>query len=105
MCGKARQSCAFPLHPGRSQLMSRTYLGKRKMHHASTSPRETCARLAKRLALMASASAMLLTLQACRETERDRPLSFTPHVYQGDKTPTLTEKQKRELTERGNLQR
>jgi len=41
----------------------------------------------------------------CRENEQSRPLDFQPHVYLGDKPPPLTEQQKRELQERGNLQR
>jgi hypothetical protein len=32
-------------------------------------------------------------------------LDFQPHVYRGEKTPSLTELQKRELQERGNLQK
>ena len=35
----------------------------------------------------------------------DRPLSFEPGVYHGDKTPALSTNLKRELTERGNLLR
>ena len=41
----------------------------------------------------------------CRENEQDRPLEFQPHVYKGQKPPPLSEQQKRDLQERGNLQR
>ncbi len=41
----------------------------------------------------------------CRENEQNRPLTFSPHVYQGNKTAPLTAQQTRELQERGNLQR
>ena len=41
----------------------------------------------------------------CRESEQNRPLSFEPHVYQGEKPPSLSEQQRRELQERGNMQR
>ncbi len=41
----------------------------------------------------------------CREQEQSRPLDFEPHVYYGEKLPALTEQQKRNLQERGNLQR
>jgi|GEM_PF-3233343 len=41
----------------------------------------------------------------CRETEQNRPLDFRPHVYQGERLPPLDERQKRDLAERGNLQR
>ncbi len=51
------------------------------------------------------AVAAVLALAGCREAEKERPLSFTPHVYSGDKLPTLTEQQKRNLQDRGNLQR
>jgi len=51
------------------------------------------------------AAASLLLVAGCRENEQNRPLDFQPHVYQGNKSPSLTEKQTRELQERGNLQR
>lgn len=35
----------------------------------------------------------------------DRPLSFKPGVYQGEKPAALTEEQRKALRERGNLQR
>ena len=41
----------------------------------------------------------------CRETEQNRPLEFEPHIYRGQKPPSLTEQQKRDLQERGNMQR
>jgi hypothetical protein len=41
----------------------------------------------------------------CRETEQNRPLDFQPHVYKGDKPASLTSQQKRDLQDRGNLQR
>jgi len=55
------------------------------------------------IALLAAGS--LLLAAGCRENEQNRPLDFQPHVYQGSKPPALTEKQTRELQERGNLQR
>ena len=51
------------------------------------------------------AAVAFLTLAGCRENEQNRPLDFQPHVYQGQKPPSLSEQQKRELQERGNLQR
>jgi hypothetical protein len=52
------------------------------------------------------ATVVFLTLAGgCRENEQDRPLDFQPHVYQGQKPQSLSEQQKRELQERGNLQR
>ena len=51
-------------------------------------------------------AAVAATLAAgCRESEQNRPLDFRPHVYQGDKPAPLTERQRRDLQERGNLQR
>jgi hypothetical protein len=41
----------------------------------------------------------------CREAEQSRPLEFEPHVYRGEKLPSLTDRQQRELQERGELQR
>ena len=52
------------------------------------------------------AAACLLSLAGgCRESERDRPLEFQPHVYKGQKLPPLSGQQQRDLQERGNLQR
>ena len=56
-----------------------------------------------RVALVAAG--LLLLATGCRENEQNRPLDFQPHVYQGSKPAPLTEKQTRELQERGNLQR
>lgn len=53
----------------------------------------------------AVAAVALLALAGCREQERDRPLSFTPHQYGGEKLPALTDQQRRNLQERGTLQR
>jgi hypothetical protein len=49
--------------------------------------------------------ALSLLAVSCRENEQNRPLTFSPHVYQGTKPASLTEQQTRELQERGNLQR
>jgi hypothetical protein len=52
------------------------------------------------------ATVVFLTLAGgCRENEQNRPLDFQPHVYQGQKTQSLSEQQERELQERGALQR
>lgn len=51
------------------------------------------------------AAVALAALAGCRENEQNRPLDFQPHVYQGQKTPALTEQQKRDLQDRGNLQK
>jgi hypothetical protein len=59
------------------------------------------AKLTRALSLVAVA----LAVGACREAEQARPLDFKPHVYYGEKLPPLSEKQKRDLQERGNLQR
>jgi hypothetical protein len=58
-----------------------------------------------RWACLLAALAVALPAGGCRENEQNRPLEFQPHVYQGQKLPTLTEQQKRELQERGNLQK
>jgi hypothetical protein len=52
-----------------------------------------------------AAVALTTLASGCREREQNRPLDFEPHVYRGEKTPSLTEQQKRELQERGNLQK
>jgi hypothetical protein len=52
-----------------------------------------------------AAAAVLTLAGGCRENEQNRPLDFQPHVYQGEKPASLTEQQKRDLQERGNLQR
>jgi hypothetical protein len=57
-----------------------------------------------RAALLA-AVAILALAGGCRENEQNRPLDFQPHVYQGQKPPSLSEQQKRDLQERGNMQR
>ena len=57
-----------------------------------------------RAALIAAAGLAALA-GGCRESERDRPLDFQPHVYQGQKLPSLTGQQQRDLQDRGNLQR
>ena len=46
-----------------------------------------------------------VALAGCREDEQNRPWQFQPGVYKGDKTPTLTDEQRRELQERANRQR
>jgi hypothetical protein len=52
------------------------------------------------------ATVAFLTLAGgCRENEQNRPLDFQPHIYKGEKPQSLSEQQKRELQERGNLQR
>ena len=52
-----------------------------------------------------AAIALAVLMAGCRENEQNRPLDFEPHVYQGPKLPSLTEPQKRELQDRGGLQR
>jgi hypothetical protein len=49
------------------------------------------------LAIMALAA----SLAGCRESEQGRPLHFEPGVYQGEKPPSLTEEQRKQLHERG----
>jgi hypothetical protein len=51
------------------------------------------------------AAGLLALAGGCRESEKDRPLEFQPHVYQGQKLPSLTGQQQRDLQDRGNLQR
>ena len=55
-------------------------------------------------ALIAAIAAIALA-SGCRENEQDRPLEFQPHVYKGQKQPSLSGQQQRDLQERGNLQR
>jgi hypothetical protein len=50
-------------------------------------------------------AAVLMLAGGCRENEQNRPLDFSPHVYKGDKPASLSEQQKRDLQDRGNLQR
>ena len=57
-----------------------------------------------RAALLA-ALALATLAGGCRASEQNRPLDFQPHVYRGQKPPPLNEQQKRDLQERGNLQR
>jgi hypothetical protein len=45
--------------------------------------------------------ALTASLAGCRESEQGRPLSFEPGVYQGEKPPSLTEDQRKQLHERG----
>jgi hypothetical protein len=52
----------------------------------------------------AVAAASAVGLAGCMEGS-DRPLSFKPGVYQGERSPALTEEQRKALRERGNLQR
>ncbi|HZT49864.1 MAG TPA: hypothetical protein VFA64_17965 [Hyphomicrobiaceae bacterium] len=56
------------------------------------------------LGLVLAAGAAMLAA-GCRESEQNRPLEFRPHVYQGEKPAPLTERQRRDLQERGNLQK
>ncbi len=56
-----------------------------------------------RIALAVAACCALLA--GCREAEQNRPLDFKPHVYRGQKLPPLSEQQRHELQERGNLQK
>jgi hypothetical protein len=58
-----------------------------------------------RVGLLAAALGALVLAGGCRDNEQDRPLDFQPHVYQGQKLPSLSEQQKRDLQERGTLQR
>jgi hypothetical protein len=57
-----------------------------------------------RLAALAAALVAAI-IGGCRENEQNRPLDFQPHVYQGEKLAPLTDQQKRQLQERGGLQR
>jgi hypothetical protein len=58
-----------------------------------------------RRVLLLAALAIAAGVGACRETEQNRPLEFEPHVYRGEKLPSLSEQQTRNLQERGNLQK
>jgi hypothetical protein len=44
-------------------------------------------------------------LTACRQSEQDRPLQFTPGVYLGQADEKLQDSRVRELQQRGNLMR
>ncbi len=48
--------------------------------------------------------ALTSTLAGCRTEEQDRPLQYTPGVYQGEKSQPLDDAKRRELRERGLLQ-
>jgi hypothetical protein len=58
-----------------------------------------------RRVLLLAALVIAAGVSACRETEQNRPLEFEPHVYRGEKLPSLSEQQTRNLQERGNLQK
>ena len=58
-----------------------------------------------RRVLLVAALVIAAGVSACRETEQNRPLDFEPHVYRGEKLPSLSEQQTRNLQERGNLQK
>ena len=58
-----------------------------------------------RRASLFAAVAVIALAGGCREDEQNRPLDFEPHVYQGQKQPSLSGQQQRDLQERGNLQR
>ena len=58
-----------------------------------------------RRAALIAALAVVVLAGGCRENEQDRPLEFQPHVYKGQKQPSLSGQQQRDLQERGNLQR
>ena len=57
-----------------------------------------------RAALLAAVAIVSLA-GGCRQNEQNRPLDFQPHVYRGQKPPSLSEQQQRDLQQRGNLQR
>ncbi len=57
-----------------------------------------------RAALLATIAIVTLA-GGCRENEQNRPLDFQPHVYRGQKQPSLSAQQQRDLQDRGNLQR
>ena len=54
-------------------------------------------------------AALLLTVAVvaggCRKEEQDRPLSFEPGVYKGQKDEPLSEQNRRDLGERAKLMR
>ena len=58
-----------------------------------------------RRAALIAAVAVIALAGGCRENEQNRPLDFQPHVYKGQKPPSLSGQQQRDLQERGNLQR
>ena len=55
------------------------------------------------VALSLAVAALMLT--GCRENEGNRPLSFEPGVFHGDKIPELTVDQRKGLQDRGALQK
>lgn len=68
--------------------------------------REIAMPMANRPWIARAAVAAIVVLSAgCREAEQNRPLEFEPHVYKGEKLPALSEEQRRQLQERGGLQR
>jgi hypothetical protein len=58
-----------------------------------------------RRAVLIAAVVAIAIAGGCREDEQNRPLDFQPHVYKGQKQPSLSGQQQRDLQERGNLQR
>jgi hypothetical protein len=60
-------------------------------------------RVGGRWAAIAVIAAACVGSSGCRPEERDRPVSFTPGNFQGEKTQELTATQTRALQERGNL--
>ena len=59
----------------------------------------------RRRATLIAVVAVIALAGGCRENEQDRPLEFQPHVYKGQKQPSLSGQQQRDLQERGTLQR
>ena len=47
----------------------------------------------------------VLALTGCRVEDQGRPVSFEPGVYKGQKSPALTDEQRRALQERSRIQR
>ncbi|MEZ5844340.1 MAG: hypothetical protein R3D27_11515 [Hyphomicrobiaceae bacterium] len=60
--------------------------------------------LSRTTAVLLTTVALASAVTGCRVEEQDRPLEFTPGVYQGEKTKPLDDRQRRELRERGLLQ-
>ena len=58
--------------------------------------------MARKRSGLVALTALVALVTGC---QKDRPLSFEPHVYQGERAAALTEQQQHDLEERGKLQR
>ncbi len=59
----------------------------------------------RRQSMMVAASVLVCCLPGCSDANRERPLHLEPGVYLGEKSPSLSQAQVKELSDRANLMR